>query len=83
MSPRRSTEPSGLVRMTICSNSATEARRPLVWMLSCNCWSLEIGRAPIRPTAACTFCDWIALMTSAVVRPRPVSRSVRTQARIE
>ena len=55
--------------MTICSNSATEARRPLVCMLSCNCWSLEIGRAPIRPTAACTFCDWIALMTSAQFKP--------------
>ena len=37
----------------------------------------------MRPTGACTFCDLIALMMSAEVRPRPVSRSVRIQARIE
>jgi hypothetical protein len=52
----RSTEPSSLVRMAMFSNSSTLTRRPLVWMLSCNCWSREIGRAPMRPTAACTFC---------------------------
>ena len=51
-SPRRSTDPSGLVRTTIFSNSATELSRPWVWMLSCSCCSFEIGRAPMRPTAA-------------------------------
>jgi len=50
-------EPSEPVRMTMFSNSATEVSRPLVWTLSCNCWSLAIGRAPMRPTAACAFCD--------------------------
>ena len=69
--------------MTICANSAVVARRPLVWMLSCNCCSFEVGRAPIRPTAACTFCALIALITSAVVRLSPVNWSVRTHARIE
>ena len=68
--------------MTMLSNSSTELSRPLVWMLSCSCWSLEIGRAPMRPTAAWTFCDWMALMISPVVRLSPVSRSVLTQARI-
>ena len=68
--------------MMMFSNSSTEVRRPLVWMLSWSCWSLARGRAPMRPTAACTFCDWMASMTSAVVRPRPVSRSVWTQARM-
>jgi hypothetical protein len=33
-SPRRSAEPSGLVRMTIFSKSLTESNRPLVWMFS-------------------------------------------------
>ena len=48
-----------------------EVSRPWVWMLSWSCCSLEIGRAPIRPTGACTFCAWIASITSLVVRLRP------------
>ena len=38
--------------------------RPCVCTLNWNCWSSLIGRAPMRPTGACTFCARIAAMTS-------------------
>ena len=60
----RTTDPSGLARMMMLSNSLTLVSRPLVLMVSWNCWSCETGAAPIRPTGACTFCDWMAPATS-------------------
>jgi hypothetical protein len=37
----------------------------------------------MRPTGACTFCDWIACTTSDGARFRLVSRWVSNQMRIE
>ena len=51
----RSSEPSGLARMTMSPNCSGVTRRPSVWMLIWNCWSSEIGCAPMRPTAAWMF----------------------------
>ena len=42
-----------------------------------------IGRAPMRPTGACTFCAWIAAITSDGVNPRLSRRCVSNQMRIE
>ena len=58
-------------------------RRPWVCTFIWNCWSLPIGRAPIRPTGASTFCAWIAAMTSAGVNCRLSRRWVSNQMRIE
>ena len=44
---------------------------------------VAVGRAPIRPTAACTFCDWMTAMMSAGARFSDVSRSMSNQMRIE
>jgi hypothetical protein len=35
-----------------------------VCTLSWNCVASLVGRAPMRPTGACTFCCWIAAMMS-------------------
>jgi hypothetical protein len=51
--------------------------------LSWNCCSFEIGRAPMRPTGAITFCAWIAAMTSDGVNCRLDSRWASNQMRIE
>ena len=64
----RSTEPSGLARMTMAPNCAGVTSRPWVCRLNWNCWSLPIGRAPMRPIGATTFCAWIAAMMSPGVR---------------
>ena len=48
-------------------NCSGVVSRPCVCMFIWNCWSLPIGRAPMRPTAACTFCALIALTMSAAV----------------
>ena len=68
--------------MMMSWNSSIETRRPLVSMFSWICWSLSTGRAPMRPTGAWVFCDWMALITSDTARPRPVMRSVRSQTRM-
>ena len=47
----RSTEPSGLARITMSPNCSGVVSRPCVCTLSWNCWSSAIGRAPMRPTA--------------------------------
>ena len=44
---------------------------------------VAVGRAPIRPTAACTFCDWITAMMSAGARFSCTSRFMSNQMRIE
>ncbi len=67
----------------ISSNCLTVVRRPWVLMVSCSCWSCETGAAPIRPTAAWTFCDWIASITLVGVRLRLVSLIGSSQTRIE
>ena len=79
----RSSEPSGLARKTMLPNCSGVVSRPSVWMLSWNCCSFEIGRAPIRPTGAITFCAWIAAITSAGVNCRLSRRFVSNQIRIE
>ena len=79
----RSTDPSGVARMTMAPNSAGVTSRPVVCRLNWNCWSLPIGRAPIRPTGATTFCASIAAMMSPGVRPRLTRRLVSNQMRIE
>ncbi len=66
----------------IWANSSGEASRPLVWMLSWKRASSDIGCAPMRPTAACAFCAWIAAIRSPVVSPSPVSLSVSIHTRI-
>ena len=48
--------------------------------LRVRCWS---GRAPMRPTGACTFCAWIAAMMSDGDRFRLARRWVSNQMRIE
>ena len=45
--------------------------------------SIAVGRAPMRPTGACTFCAWTAAMMSDGVRSRLVRRLVSNQIRIE
>ena len=52
-------------------------------MVSWNCWSGETGAAPMRPTAACTFCDWITLAISAGETSRLASFCGSSQTRIE
>ena len=42
-----------------------------------------VGRAPMRPTGACTFCCWIASMMSDGARSRLISRFMSNQTRIE
>ena len=61
------------------SNSSTLESRPLVWMVSWNCWSGRAGWAPMRPTAACVFCRLIALAMSFGVRPKLVNRLLSSQ----
>ncbi len=78
----RTVEPSGLARTTICSNSAASVSRPWVCRLIWNCWSSVIGWAPMRPTAACTFCARMALITSVGVSPSAVSWSDDSQMRM-
>ena len=56
---------------------------PWVCTLNWNCVASLVGRAPIRPTAACTFCDWITAMMSAGTRFSATSRSLSNQIRIE
>ena len=51
----RSTDPSGLARMTMSPNCDGVVKRPCVCTLSWNCVASLVGRAPMRPTAACTF----------------------------
>ena len=60
-------------------NSSTLESRPLVWMVSWNCWSGSAGCAPMRPTAAWMFWRLIALAMSFGVRPKLVMRSVLSQ----
>ena len=79
----RSTDPSGLARMTMSPNCSGVVRRPWVCTLSWNCVASLVGLAPIRPTAACTFCDWITAMMSAGARFSDTSRSMSNQMRIE
>ena len=57
--------------------------RPWVCTLSWNCVASLVGRAPMRPTGACTFCCWIAAMISDGARFRLVSRVMSNQTRIE
>jgi hypothetical protein len=82
-SPTRSTDPSGVARSTMLRNWSGVVSVPWVCTLSWNCWSLSTGRAPMRPTGACTFCAWMALTTSDGDRLRLVSRWVSNQIRIE
>ena len=79
----RSTDPSGLARTRISPNSAGDVSRPFVCRLIWNCVSSLVGRAPTRPTGACTFCCWIARMMSLGARLRLISRLVSNQIRIE
>lgn len=79
----RRIEPSELARSTISPNCFAVVRRPCVCTLNWNCCSSLIGRAPIRPTGACTLCAWIALITSDGAKLRLVSRCVSNQIRIE
>ncbi len=79
----RSTEPSGLARMTMLPNCSAVISRPWVCRLNWNCWLSPIGRAPMRPIGATTFCALIALTMSVGVSPRLTSRSVSNQTRIE
>ena len=41
---------------------------PCVCTLNWSCWSSEIGRAPMRPTGACTLWARMAAMTSVGAR---------------
>ena len=79
----RSTEPSGLARSTISPNWVEVVSRPWVCTLNWNCCSSLIGRAPMRPTGACTLWARIAAITSEGARLRLVSRCVSNQIRIE
>ena len=83
MSDSRSTEPSGLARITMWPNCSAVIRRPCVCTLSWNCVASLVGRAPMRPTGACTFCCWIAAMMSDGARFRLISRFMSNQMRIE
>ncbi len=56
--------------------------RPSVVRVNWKTGSAAMGWAPSRPMAACTFCDRIAAITSAGVRPRLVSRSVSSSTRM-
>ncbi len=79
----RSTEPSGLARTTMSPNCSGVDSRPWVCTFSWNCVVSGVGRAPMRPTGACTFCCWIAWMMSDGTRLRAFSRSMSNQIRIE
>ncbi len=82
-SPIRSTLPSGLARRMILPNSSGVISRPLVCRLIWNCVAFEVGRAPMRPTAPCTFWLCSAAMMSDGIRFSATSRSVSNQMRIE
>jgi len=79
----RSSEPSELARSTIAPNWSGVTRRPWVCTFSWNCVSSDVGRAPMRPTGACTFCAWIAVMMSLGDRFRLTRRLMSNQMRIE
>ena len=79
MSLTLTNDPSGLARTTMAPNSSTVVSRPLVWMLSWNCWSGSAGCAPMRPTAAWMFCRLMALAMSFGVSLKLVMRSVLSQ----
>ncbi len=82
-SDRRSTEPSGLARITMSPNCSGVTSRPCVCTLSWNCVASLVGRAPMRPTGACTFCARMASMMSDGARFRLISRLISNQMRIE
>ena len=79
----RSTLPSGLARMTMAPNCSGVTSRPWVCRLNWNCWLSGTGRAPRRPTAAWTFCAWMALTMSCGVTFRLMRRSTSNQMRME
>ena len=76
-------EPSGLARTMMRRNSSSLVSRPLVLIVSWNCWSWETGAAPMRPTAACVFCDLIASTISAGAILRLAIFCGSSQTRIE
>ena len=78
----RTVEPSGLARTTMDSNSLTSESRPLVWSVIWNWASLDMGWAPMRPTAAWIFWLLIAVMTSVGVIPSAVRRAESSQMRM-
>jgi hypothetical protein len=78
----RTSDPSGLARTTMLSNSFAVDRRPIVSSGNCRCCSGPDGWAPIRPNAAWVFCCCTALITSPGTIEKPVSRSVSSQIRM-
>jgi hypothetical protein len=64
-------------------NSSVVVRRPLVLMVSWNCWSGVTGAAPMRPSAAWMFWFESCVMMSPGVRLSAVSLSGSSQTRSE
>ena len=83
MSLMRTTPPFALVRTTILSNSGTLLSAPGARTVSCCCWFPATGGCPIWPAAACTFCAWIAAVTSAALMASAVIRTGSSQIRME
>src|ERR1700730_8918830 len=66
----RTTDPSGLARTMMFSNSSVRVSRPSVVMVSWSCWRSGVGDDPIRPSAAWMFWLCTAAITSAGARPK-------------
>ena len=69
MSPRRSTEPSGLLRSTIAANCSGVCRRSCALIVAFNCWPGTAGAPPSWPMVTCAFCARIAAITSVTASP--------------
>jgi hypothetical protein len=65
----------------MAANSSGSVSRPLVLMVSWNCWARSAGGWPIWPAATWTFCWAMAVTTSMAPSPRAASRAGSSQAR--
>ena len=69
--------------MTMSPNCFAVVSRPWVCTFSWNCVLSGVGREPMRPTEACTFCARIALMMSDGARCSATRRFMSNHTRIE
>ncbi|GJE44097.1 hypothetical protein AEGHOMDF_3283 [Methylobacterium soli] len=81
MSRTRTFEPSGLARSTIAPKASGAVIWPLTMMGKFTGLLDGLGCAPTAPEAICTFCRWIAFVTSEAFSesPRSLSGSIQTR----
>ncbi|MNO61029.1 hypothetical protein D3C76_516640 [compost metagenome] len=64
------------------ANCSTVCSRDLAVMVALSCWSGAAGKPPIWPAEVCTFCSWIAALTSTGVSWKLFSRAGSSQMRM-